>query len=749
MLSAWLERAPLTAAWVSLDPEDNDLTRFWSYTLTALDKAFPGCGATALSLLQSPQFPSMEGILTTVINSLTALSEEVVLVWDDYHLITAPAIHTSVTFLLEHLPPRLHLVIAARADPPLPLARLRTRGQLIELRSADLRFLTEETAAFLTQLSGLTLSVEEITALETRTEGWIAGLQLAALSLHGRPDIPGFISAFTGNHRYIVDYLIEEVLVHQPEPVQTFLLQTAILERMTGSLCEVVTGTAEGQATLERLEQANLFMIPLDDERQWYRYHHLFADMLQQRLQQRMPDLVPELHRRASTWYEQHSLQAEAVGHALAALDFDRAAHLIEQVAPILIWKRGELSTLLRWQEALPEQVKHTHPRLLLDHAWALLWSGEVTTLEAHLQVTERVLASKTRSQPHVLHTDRQTMRGELAAIRAELARQRGDVSGAITFASEALTSLPEDAQWLRGIVTGLLGGAYRSRGEVVAASHAYAETIRASQASDNIPVALIAMGQLTQLQVMQGQLHEATRTYQQALDLAARWGVTTSPALGVALVSMGEVLREWNDLAGAERLLLQGIEYCLQRGGLAECALDGCLSLAHVFQARGEMDVAFRVVQQAEQIGRDAYYLARVSATRAKLWLAQGNVAAVMRWAATLQHELNAVGELAYEHLDGYIVLARLHMVRRELTEAIRLLKRLLQMAESAGLIGQVIEVLVLQALSFLAQANPAQAMMALTRAFELAEPQGYIRIFLDEGEPMLALLHHTGSRG
>ncbi len=749
LLSTWLERAPLTAAWVSLDPADNDLTRFWSYTLTALDKAFPGCGATALSLLHSPQPPSMEGILSTVINTLTTLSQEIVLVWDDYHLITAPVIHTSVTFLLEHLPPRLHLIIAARADPPLPLARLRTRGQLLELRSADLRFLSEETATFLTQLSRLTLSAQEITALETRTEGWIAGLQLAALSLHDRTDIPGFIKAFTGSHRYVVDYLVEEVLVHQPEPVQTFLLQTAILERMTGSLCEAVTGNAEGQATLERLEQANLFLVPLDDERRWYRYHHLFADMLHQRVQKRMPDLVPELHRRASTWYEQHGLQAEAVGHALSALDFERAARLIEQVAASLIWKRGELSTLLGWLEALPEQVMYAHPRLLLDSAWVLLWSGQVAALEPLLLAASHALAASTESQPNIPHIARQTMQGELAAIRAELARQRGDVSAAIVLAHEALASLPEEAQWLRGIVTGLLGGAYRLRGDVVAASRAYTETVHASQASGNVPVTLIALGQLAQLQAMQGQLHQATRTYQQALDLAARWGVTSLPALGVALVSMGEVLREWNDLDGAERLLLQGIDYCQQRGGLAEFALDGFLSLARVLEARGEMDGALRMIQQAEQIGRDSHSATRVAASQAKLWLAQGNIPAANRWAATLQHEFNVGGELAYEHLDGYIVLARLGMVRGKLTEAIRLLGRLLHLAESTGLIGQMIEVLVLQALSFQAQANPPQAMMALSRALELAEPQGYIRIFVDEGEPMLALLHHAASRG
>jgi LuxR family maltose regulon positive regulatory protein len=626
---------------------------------------------------------------------------------------------------------------------------LRTRGQLIELRSADLRFLSEETAAFFTQLSGLTLSVQEITALETRTEGWIAGLQMAALSLHDRTDISGFIRAFTGSHRYVVDYLVEEVLVHQSEPIQTFLLQTAILERMTGSLCEAVTENVDGQAMLERLEQANLFLIPLDDERQWYRYHHLFADMLQQRVQKRMPDLVPELHRRASAWYEQHGLQAEAVGHALSASDFDRAARLVEQISATLIWQRGELSTVLGWLEALPEQVLHAHPHLLLDQAWALLWSGQVTALEPHLQDAERVLVVGTGTKLNIPQSARESMQGELAAIRAELARQRGDASGAIKLAQQALTFLPEDAQSLRGITTGLLAGAYRLRGDVVAASSAYMETIRTSQASNNVPVTLIAMGQLAQLQAMQGQLHQAARTSQQAIDLATRRGATTSPALGVTLVSMGEVLGEWSALDEAERLLLQGIEYCQRQGGLAECALDGCLSQARVFQARGEMDGALRMIQQAEQIGRGSYYATRVAATQAKLWLAQGNLAATTKWAATLQHEIGTGDELTYEHLDGYIVLARLGMVHGELTEAIRLLRRLLQMAESAELVGQVIEILLLQALAFQAQSNTSQAMVMLTRAIELAEPQGYVRIFVDEGEPMLALLRHAISRG
>ncbi len=319
LLSAWLQDAPVSAAWVSLDGGDDDPTRFWSYTFAALDSVYPGLSAIGLPLLQSSQPPPLENILTAIINSLEAHSEELVLVFDDYHVINAQPIHASVTFLLDHLPTCLHLVIATRADPPLPLARLRTRGQLVEIRSTDLRFTREEVTSFLSQTSGLEFSTGDITALETRTEGWIAGLQLAALALQGRQDIAHFMQAFTGTHRFVVDYLTQEVLARQPAGVQSFLLETAILERLCGSLCEAVTGEPAGQAMLERLEEANLFLLPLDDERQWYRYHQLFAEMLRQRLQRKHPDRVAQLHQRASAWYAQHELIGEAIQHALAA----------------------------------------------------------------------------------------------------------------------------------------------------------------------------------------------------------------------------------------------------------------------------------------------------------------------------------------------------------------------------------------------------------------------------------------------
>ncbi len=357
LLSTWLEHASLQAAWISLEHDDDDLTRFWSYVFTALSRVHPGSGTSALALLQASTLsplPPIEIVLTVWINDLAALPHQVALVLDDYHLITAQPIHRAVTYLLYHLPPQLHLVIVTRADPPLSLARLRARGHLTEIRAADLRFTAEETAAFLTRALGLELSAQDIATLEARTEGWIAGLQLAALSMQGRKDIAGFLEAITGSHRYIIDYLVEEVLARQPEPVQTFLLQTAILERLQGSLCEAVMGVmrepgeeASGQAMLEQLEQANLFLTPLDDERLWYRYHQLFAEALRHRLQRRQPALVPELHRRASTWYEQHGLVRDAVHHALAAADFEQAVRLMEQVVDSLV-RQDKIATLQR-----------------------------------------------------------------------------------------------------------------------------------------------------------------------------------------------------------------------------------------------------------------------------------------------------------------------------------------------------------------------------------------------------------------
>ena len=606
LLSTWLEHASLRSAWLSLEQDDDDLTRFWSYVFAAVSRVHPGSEASALALLQGSapqQLPPIETVLTVWINGLAALSHEMALILDDYHVITAPSIHRSVTYLVDHLPPRLHLVITTRADPPLPLARLRTRGHLTEIRSADLRFTTEETSSFLIRTLGRNLSGEDIAALEARTEGWIAGLQLAGLSMRGRQDIPAFLQAFTGSQRYIIDYLVEEVLARQPEPVQTFLLQTAILERLQGSLCEAVIGEpggeASGQAMLEQLEQANLFLTPLDDSRLWYRYHQLFAEALRHHLQRRQPELVPDLHRRASTWYEQHEMIYDAVHHALTAADFAQAAHLIEHTAE-LVAKRGELATLRSWLEALPDELLRSRVELCLWQGWLLTLSGQYDAAERLLSDLDPQLRTGTTSaelaamsgavepqQQGVSQRGLIEYAGRAAAIRAFVAFRRGDIPRTIELALQALEQLSHD-QAFRGLVAWYLGIAYLLSGDPAKGSAALSEARASSLAAGNSYTAFMATFELAQLQARQGgHLHQADQSYQQALELGAERGGLLA-ATGPAYVGRGELQYEWNQPGAGSPLLQEGIARCQQTGNVSILLL-GHVALARVKQAQGD----------------------------------------------------------------------------------------------------------------------------------------------------------------
>ena len=768
LLSAWLQDAPTSPAWVSLDSGDDDPTRFWSYTLAALDAVHSGLGAFGLSLLQSPQPPPLEIILTAVINSLTALPEELVLVFDDYHVITAQPIHASVTFMLDHLPARLHFVIATRADPPLPLARLRAIGQLVEIRSTDLRFTREEATSFLTQTIGLEISKEDITALETRTEGWIAGLQLAALSMQGREDISNFMQAFTGTHRFVVDYLTQEVLTRQPEDVQRFLLQTAILERLCGSLCEAVVGEPEGQAMLERLEGANLFLLPLDDERQWYRYHQLFAEMLRQRLQRVQPDRVASLHQRASAWYAQHELMREAVHHALAAADFEQAARLIEHTAEMMVM-RGEIATLRTWLEALPDELVRSRVELCLWQGWLLTLTGQYELAEQLLQDLECRLPTSMNSsplpstsssaKPPGLYEAQRLIEyaGRVAAIRAFIAFRRGDASRTIELALQALKQLPEDKA-ARGLVLWNLGIAYLWSGDLAAGAATLTESRVMSQAAGNSYAAFMATFELAQTHMRQGHLHQAHQSYQQALELVAERG-GHSAATGPAYVGRGELQYEWNNLNLASRYLLIGIEQCQQTGNAAIMLL-GYIMLARVKQAQGDAEGAYTLLQKIEQILR-TYHLpplnaAPLAAWHARLSLAQGDLALASRWVQDCQ--LRAEDELSPPREREFLTWARVLIAQHRPDEALPLLGRLLHLAERQVRMGNALEILVLQAVAELSRGDEAVAIERLSQALSLAEPEGYTRLFVDEGVPVARLLvqlharrksDQTGSRG
>jgi LuxR family maltose regulon positive regulatory protein len=746
---------PSKVAWLSLDKDDNDLVRFLTYVIAALQTVHPALGETTLAMLHPAQSFPLEAMLIPLLNDLVALPEESVLVLDDYHVIEIENIHQAVTFLLDHLPPHLHLMILSRTTPPLPLGHLRARGQLLELHAADLRFTPAEAAEFLNQVMGLNLSKADIELLETRTEGWIAGLQLAALSMQGRDaqDIPGFLASFSGSHPYILDYLAEEVLQRQPEPIQAFLLQTSILDRLCGPLCDAILSDfrlpilnfgleakntfenrkskiENSQRVLEYLEQSNLFIVPLDDERHWYRYHHLFAELLRNFLQKKVGTSgVTGLHRRAAAWFEQQGLVAEAMSHALAAADVERAARLVEQHAQTL-FSRSEMTTLLSWLDALPAELIRSQPQLSLFQAWALALTGQFEAAETALPESER--------QP-----------GEVAAIRATVAYLRRNMPRAIALYGQALETLPEENSFLRGAVALSLGIAYSWTGQVTQAGQALSQASAISRASGNLHVALTAMWNLAQLQIEQGHLRRAVELCRQALELAEtdRQGDQgLPPAAGGAYVSLGALLYEQNDLEGAAAQLEAGIKLGEQGADLAILAL-GYLALARIKRAQADPKGALELANQAEQLARrynSPYWTAQAAAYQARLWLAEGQLEGVVRWAQ--EYQLSAANEVNYLYEAEYLTLARLLLAQGKWAEAVALLERLRQAAGAGQRLGRVLEVLILEALAYQAQSAPGQALVCLQQALTLAEPEGYVRLFLDEGQPIIMLFAAAG---
>ncbi len=737
-------------AWVSLDEGDNDPVRFLTYLVAALQTIESDIGEAALASLRSPQPPPIESVVAALINDIAAVPEGFILVLDDYHVIEAQPIHDAIAFLLEHMPRQMHLVIATRTDPPLPLARLRARGQMTELRATDLRFTLEEAALFLNDAMGFDLSTRDAEELERRTEGWIAGLQLAALSMQGREDVSGFVEAFTGSNRYVLDYLVEEVLRRQPEPVTSFLLRTSVLDRMSSELCDAITETNGGQEMLERLDRKNLFVFTLDEERRWYRYHHLFAEALRHRLRQTQPDQMSGLHRRASEWYERNELTGEAVSHALAAEDFGRAARLVEQAAEAVV-KRGEWATLLGWFEALPDDLVRSRPRLCLYHAWALLSTVQLDAGEQRLRDAEHALgtgvqspaeasANQTEQDTAEGRTESRELQGLVAGFRANIASRRGDPARAIELGHRALELLPEDNLFLRGPIAVLLGLAYRRSGDAVAASRIFTEAARISRTAGDIASALVAIWGLAGQQAKQGRLHEAAETYEQALVLAGEQGRgRLLPVAGLARMGMGEVLREWNNLDAAMRHLAEGFKLGVQAYPVV-LHLDGYVTLARVCQGRGDPHGALDAMRKAERLCEGTPSVGQVSAWRARLRLAQGDLGAANRWARACGLSVN--DELSYHREVEHITLARVLIAQDKHDEALLLLGRLLSAAHAGGRMGSVIEILVLQALALQAQGDMSRAVSTLARALSLAEPEGYVRTFVDEGAPVAALL-------
>ncbi len=743
---------PSRIAWLSLDEGDNDPTRFLTYFVAALQTLAPQLGVGVLALLQSPQPPPLETTLTALLNEIATLPDQVVLILDDYHLMEANAVNQALTFLIEHLPPRMHLVITTREDPQLPLARLRARGELSEVRAADLRFTAAEATDFLNQMMGLNLAAEQIAALGTRTEGWIAGMQLAALSLRGREDIPGFIRAFTGDNRYIGDYLVEEVLQRQPAPVRTFLLQTAILDRLSGPLCDAVTQQSDGSGMLALLERANLFVVPLDDKREWYRYHHLFADVLHAHALKEQPTQVAIWHGRASAWYEAHGLRAEAIHHALAAADFARAADLVELTWPALHRSNFRSAALHGWMKALPAAVVRTRPVLSVGYAWEYLNSGELEAAVAYLRDAEawldRADELPTAAMTFMDAEEFQLLPGEIASARTYLALAQGDIAGTVTYARRALALLPANAYVRRGPAAALLGLAYWASGELDAAYQALAEGMAGFQQASNIIFALSGTYGLADIRTVQGRLPEAVQIYQQALQLALAQGEPVVQGTAELYLGLGELAREQGDLQAAAQYLAQST--ALGEGAaLPNWPCRRAIVQAQMQQTLGDLADALDLLDEAAR----HYFRGPVpdfrpiAALKARVWVRQGRLTEALGWVR--ERGLSAADDLSYLREFEHITLARVLIAHHQhdrseahLQAAMTLLARLLAAAETGGRMGSVIEILLLQALAYEVQDKIPAAMAPLARALILAEPAGYVRLFVDEGAPMAELL-------
>jgi LuxR family maltose regulon positive regulatory protein len=746
-------------AWLSLDEGDNDPVSFLTYFVMALNRiegTETAIGDEAVDMLQASRSPQTEAVLISLINDVVSRPDRIILILDDYHSIEAPDIDDALSFLLERLPDQMHLVMLTRADPQLPLASLRARGQLTELRGADLRFTSSEAADFLNRVMGLNLSAEDVGSLEARTEGWIAGLQLAALSMQGRKDIPGLIKSFTGSHRFVLDYLIEEVLDQQSERVQVFLLQTSILNRMSGPLCDALTGQANSQATLEKLERANLFIVPLDEERRWYRYHGLFADLLRRRLHQTQPERVSGMHRKASEWYEEKGQGDEAIEHALRGKDFERAGDLIEAHFDVM-YRHGEHAKLRRWLAELPDELVFSKPNLCFLFTWNLFSSGQLDEAENSLQAAERLLDFNTdrkqaspNERRHLSELDRKRLTGRASAIRAFLSSYRGDAPGTIQYARRALDDLPEQDLTWRSVATIALGDAYDVLGEASLAYQARLEALATSKATGDKYLILIATLKVAANLRMRGCLRQVVEICQTQMQRLKDNGLSQMIVTGWLLAIWGEALAELNDLEGAIEQARKGVQITGRGRDVAMIGWSN-LCLMRVLFSRGDLVEAEEVIQMVENLAHEQdlppWITSPVAAWQARIWLAQDKLEAASQW--ILERGLGAGNGIAPGHEFEYTVVARILLAQDRLAEAANLLQRLLLGADEGGYTSRAIEILLLQSLVYQAMGNPDRSMTSLEKALGLAEEGGFVRIFLDEGLPIARLLYEALRRG
>jgi LuxR family transcriptional regulator, maltose regulon positive regulatory protein len=750
LLADWIQARQRSVAWLSLDSGDNDPARFWRYAAAALDRVRPGIADGVARLLSPPAPPSFEGVAAALINELTVRPGEhdVLLVLDDYHAVEAQPVHQSLMFLLDHLPSDVHVILAGRADPPLPLARLRARGQLAELRAADLRFSPEEAAALLREAIGRHLSEADVAALTTRTEGWAAGLQLAALSLAGQADVAGFVATFSGSHRYVLDYLTEEVLELQTERVRGFLLETSVLNRLSGELCDAVTGRTDGQAMLEALERANLFLVPLDEVRGWWRYHQLFADLLRARLQRQDPERAVQLHRNAAAWHDKHGLADEAVRHALDAGDPAWAARLMERHIDAL-HMRSEGETLQRWRSALPTDLVASRPRLLLADGRMALLTGRVDAVEASVDAAERAWAAAlgAADEEYTPSVGRgasgfANVPAAIALERAYLSEFRGDAEGSLAFASRVLAELDEGEWMLESLAQERMAVADWLRGKLPEAEDAIALRVSRFLAAGESTLVAWECYYLGLIQRAQGRLDAARRTYQHVLEITSPPGRPPVPASGAAFVGLAELAYQRGELDAAARHLREGMLPCRQLTYTQPLA-TGLATLAWIRQAEGDRTGALDTMREAERVAPSAEVTALlnpVPVLRARLLLAHSDLAAAIGWIE--ERGLGADDQPSYAREPEYLVLARVLLARNAADRALVLLQRLYAAAVAQSRVGSIIEIQALRSLALAADGDETGAVAALADALSLAHGEGYIRVFADEGHPMSALL-------
>jgi LuxR family maltose regulon positive regulatory protein len=732
-------------AWLSLDDGDNDPLRFLTYFITAIGRIENGIGEGLLDTLESTHPPDTDSILSRLVNEIADVSQSIILMLDDYHVITELEIQEILLFILENLPAQLHLVISSRSDPPWPLARFRVRGELSEIRSKDLRFSKEEIASFLNDFMGLALSLEDVAALDVRTEGWIAGLQMAAISMKGREDIAGFIQSFTGSHRFVMDYLMEEVLEQQTPEVRDFLLKTSILDRLTGPLCDSLAGKQNSQSVLLELEQKNLFLVPLDDQRRWYRYHHLFADLLKSHLRQTHPDEVLDLHKKASNWYETNGLLPDAISHALAANDIKRIVRLTEELV-ISPMNYGELRALMGWLDSLPETTIHLYPWLLVTRALGHLNSGKYELTEAKFTAVEKILSARSESDEMVIR-----IRGYIAAIRSYLAELREDTLTAIQQAEAALALLPEKDIKLRSYVLIRWANCNSWLGDFQKAIPAYKEAGEASKLIGDGQSAIIAFSEMALVQMIAGNLNQAIESIHDiqhyAEELALRSG-RRLPAMGVLYRHLGHIQRERNELPEASYYANEAVEICRQWGE-KEALIFGLLGVARVKFAQGEYD-------QVDDLFRQILPIADQISPRAvkqfQMWslhfqLLRGKTETAEIWAYDLG--LTPSDEFGYGQRFEYQNYAHLLAAQRNYDQALKIVSGLVNVAEEVGDWYYRIQYLVLQAIILHKMNRSTEAMVALEKALTMACAEGYVCSILDEGEAVGDLLRMAIAQG